>query len=153
QRFPVWMITRNPAITIKLACYNISRAAKHSRVARDIMDSSRFIEMFPAPELRLPTVTSAQEWSTMARIAKQDGQASFKALGLITGFVGEGADLLLIDDPYGSPEDARSELINEKTCDFWPATARPRLKPGANVVMMFHRYTEDDAAGRTLAEG
>ena len=153
QRFPAWLLARNPIVTIKLACYNITRAAKHSRVARDIMESRQYIEMFPSPELRLPSVTSGNEWSTAARLAKHDGQSSFKALGLITGFVGEGADLLLIDDPYASPEDARSEIINDKVCSFWPETAKPRLKPGANVVMMFHRYTEDDKAGRVLAEG
>jgi predicted phage terminase large subunit-like protein len=153
QRFPVWLLAQKPAITIKLACYNITRAAKHSRVARDIMESPQYVEMFPSPELRLPSVTSGNDWSTAARISKHDGQSSFKALGLITGFVGEGADLLLIDDPYASPEDARSELINDKICSFWPETAKPRLKPGGNVVMMFHRYTEDDKAGRVLAEG
>jgi predicted phage terminase large subunit-like protein len=153
QRFPAWLLGQKPEMTIKLACYNITRAVKHGRVVRDLMESQQYIEMFPSPDLRLPAVTSAQEWSTAARIAKHDGQSSFKALGLMTGFVGEGADLLLMDDPYASPEDARSELINEKTCSFWPDTAKPRLKPGANVVLMFHRYTEDDAAGRVLAEG
>jgi len=153
QRFPIWMLTRRPDITIKLACYNITRAAKHSRVARDLMQSKEFLRMFPSENLRLPKITSAEEWSTAARFAKRDSQSSFKALGLQTGFVGEGADLLLVDDPYASPEDARSAIINEKTCAFWPETAKPRMKPGANVVKMFHRYTEDDAAGRALAEG
>jgi len=153
QRFPIWFLTRKPAATIKLACYNITRAMKHSRVARDIMQSPQFTQMFADTDVHLPRVASAEEWSTKARLAKRDGQPSFKALGLATGFVGEGADLLLIDDPYASPEDARSELINEKTCAFWPETAKPRLKPGGNVVMMFHRYTEDDKAGRVLAEG
>ena len=153
QRFPVWMLTRRPDITIKLACYNITRAAKHSRVARDLMQSREFLQMFPSADLRLPKIASSEEWSTAARLAKRDSQSSFKALGLQTGFVGEGADLLLVDDPYASPEDARSAIINEKTCAFWPETAKPRMKPGANVVKMFHRYTEDDAAGRALAEG
>lgn len=153
QRFPVWLLTRRPDITIKLACYNITRAAKHSRVARDLMQSREFLQMFPSDKLRLPKIVGAEEWSTAARLAKRDSQSSFKALGLQTGFVGEGADLLLVDDPYAAPEDARSAIINEKTCAFWPETAKPRMKPGANVVKMFHRYTEDDAAGRALAEG
>ena len=153
QRFPAWLLAQIPTLTIKLACYNITRAETHSRVARDIMQSPQYLELFPSPALRLPAITSGGQWSTAARLAKHDGQQSYKALGLATGFVGEGADLLLIDDPYASPEDARSELVNDKTCAFWPETAKPRLKPGGNVVMMFHRYTEDDAAGRTLAEG
>lgn len=153
QRFPVWLLAQKPAMTIKLACYNVTRAGKYSRVARDIMESPQYIEMFPSPELRLPSVTSGNDWSTAARIARHDGQSSFKALGLITGFVGEGADLLLIDDPYASPDDARPGITNDSICSFWPETAKPRLKPGGNVVMMFHRYTEDDKAGRVLAEG
>lgn len=114
QRFPAWLLTRRPDITIKLACYNITRAAKHSRVARDLMQSDQFLRMFPSPDLRLPKITSAEEWATAARLARRDSQSSFKALGLQTGFVGEGADLLLVDDPYAAPEDARSALITKR---------------------------------------
>jgi predicted phage terminase large subunit-like protein len=97
--------------------------------------------------LRLPKLCSAEEWSTAARFRTRDSQPSFKALGLATGFVGQGADTLIIDDPYASPEEAYSQVINAKVHSFWSDTAKPRLNDQTNVVVMFHRYTENDLAG------
>jgi predicted phage terminase large subunit-like protein len=87
------------------------------------------------------------KWATMARIALRDGQPSMMALGLATGFVGQGADLLILDDPYASPEDAYSSTINGYVHRFWSDAAKPRLNDETNVVVMFHRYTENDLAG------
>jgi predicted phage terminase large subunit-like protein len=111
------------------------------------MQSQEFVEMFPNPGLRLPTVASTEEWSTAARRSLRDGQPSFKALGLATGFVGQGVDTLIIDDPYASPQDAYSPIVNATTHGFWSDTAKPRLNDDTNVVVMFHRYTETDLAG------
>jgi predicted phage terminase large subunit-like protein len=69
------------------------------------------------------------------------------------GFVGQGADLLIIDDPYASPQDALSETIRESTWMFWEQSAKVRLNDDTNVVVMFHRYHEDDIAGRLWAQG
>lgn len=111
------------------------------------MQSGEFATMFPNPGLRLPTIASTEEWSTAARKELRDGQPSFKALGLSTGFVGQGVDTLIIDDPYASPQDAYSPIVNATTHGFWSDTAKPRLNDDTNVVVMFHRYTESDLAG------
>lgn len=75
------------------------------------------------------------------------------ALGLRTGFVGQGADTLIIDDPYSSPQDALSDTIRESTWQFWEAGAKVRIREDTNVVVMFHRYHSDDIAGRLYAQG
>lgn len=147
QRFPAWLVAQKPTHRIKLACYNITHAARFGRIVRDIMQSGEYAAMFPNPGLRLPVVASTEEWSTSARRALRDGQPSFKALGLATGFVGQGVDTLIIDDPYASPQDAYSPIINASTHGFWSDTAKPRLNDETNVVVMFHRYTETDLAG------
>lgn len=147
QRFPAWLLAKKPTHRIKLACYNITHAARFGRIVRDLMQSVEYIEMFPDCGLRLPLIASIEEWSTSARSRLQDGQPSFKALGLSTGFVGQGADTLLIDDPYASPQDAYSPIVNATTHGFWSDTAKPRLNDDTNVVVMFHRYTETDLAG------
>lgn len=147
QRFPAWLLARKPRHRVKLACYNITHATRFGRIVRDLMQSDEFEALFPDPGLRLPTLCSAEEWSTAARLRSRDSQPSFRALGLATGFVGQGADTLLIDDPYASPEEAYSQIINAKVHGFWSDTARPRLNDRTNVVVMFHRYTENDLAG------
>ena len=153
QRFPAWMLARFPTLRIRIAMYNITHATRHTRIVREIMENPAYIKMFPDEGLRLPSVTSAADWSTQARIDLGDGQSSMAALGLQTGLVGTGPDLILIDDPYASPDDAYSELINDSVWRFWTDSAEPRLHPEANVVCMFHRYKEDDLAGRLMATG
>lgn len=150
QRLPAWILTRQPEARIKLACYNVTHSTRFSKIVRDLMQSDEFAQMFPDLRLRLPAMCAADEWSTAARFATRDSQPSFKALGLATGFVGQGSDLLVIDDPYASPEEAYSQVINGKVRAFWTDTARPRLNDNTNVVVMFHRYCEPDLAGFLL---
>lgn len=147
QRFPAWYLTRYPANRVKLACCNVTNATRFGRIVRDLMQSDEFAAMFPDSALRLPRMCSAEEWSTLARSRTRDSQPSFKALGLQTGFVGQGADLLILDDPYSDPQEAYSVITNAKVHSFWSDTAKPRLNERTNVVVMFHRYTENDLAG------
>lgn len=92
QRFPAWLLSQKPEHRVKLACYNVTHATRFGRIVRDLMQSKEFADLFPKPDLRLPTICSAEEWSTEGRLKKRDSQPSFKALGLATGFVGQGAD-------------------------------------------------------------
>ncbi len=147
QRFPAWLLAQKKINRIKLACYNITHATKFSLIVRNLVESDQYQQMFPNPDLRLPKVTTGESWSNAARLRLQDSQPSFSALGLATGFVGQGADTLIIDDPYSSPEQAYSPTINAKVHSFWSDTAKGRLSEDANVVVMFHRYQEYDLAG------
>lgn len=152
QRFPAWLIGKRPLHRLKLACYNVTHATKFAKIVRDLISSEQYQKLFNNPGLALPKVTSAESWSVAARLKLQDSQPSFKALGLATGFVGEGADTLIIDDPYASPEEAYSDTINKKVHSFWSDTAKPRLNEKTNVVVMFHRYQEYDLAGWLLEQ-
>lgn len=147
QRFPPWLLGKKPEHRIKLACYNITHATSFGKIIRDIVQSSEYRNLFRNPGLELPKVSSAESWSTFARLQLRDSQPSFKALGLATGFVGQGVDTLIIDDPYASPEEAYSETINKRVHSFWSDTAKPRINEKTNVVVMFHRYQEYDLAG------
>jgi len=153
QRFPAWLLGTSPANRIRLACYNITHATRFSKMVLDVMRSPEYARFFPGTSCKLPRLTSNEVWSTAGRSALRDAQPSFKALGLATGFVGTGADTLIIDDPYASPQDALSETIRESVWTFWSQSAKVRLNDDSNVVVMFHRYHEDDLAGRLFAEG
>lgn len=148
QRLPAWILANDPKHRVKLACYNITHATRFGRIVRDLM-----AEQYPGDDPRaIPPNASAEEWSTAARRDLHDGQPSFKALGLVTGFVGQGADTLLIDDPYASPQDAYSPVMRESVWTFWNDSARVRITEATNVIVMFHRYHEEDLAGRLMAE-
>lgn len=153
QRLPGWALGVKPTWRIRLACYNVTHATRFTALNRDILQSDLYGQVFPDPAVRLPAQCAREEWSTAARSAQQDAQASMMALGIGSGFVGQGADLLIIDDPYKNRMEAFSPTIRENVWGWWQQVVLPRLNPQANVVVMFHRWHEDDLAGRLAASG
>lgn len=153
QRAPAWLLGCDPLHRVGLACYNETHAEGFGQVVKALMLSPEYLDAFPDPRSRIRKDAAAGSFFTVGREAVGDAQPSFKAMGLLSGFTGRGVDTLLIDDPYKSAEEARSELINEKVWRFWKDTAGVRIGEAANVVVLFHRYQEDDLAGRLLAEG
>ena len=69
--------------------------------------------------------------------------------GAITG---RGADLLIIDDPVKSVEDAESQTYRDRAWEWWRGVALTRLEPGGAVILVMTRWHEDDLAGRILQE-
>ena len=66
------------------------------------------------------------------------------------GIAGFRADLGIIDDPFGSRDDAYSERIRDRVWDWYNDDFSARLKPGAKRVVMATRWHLDDLAGRIL---
>jgi hypothetical protein len=60
--------------------------------------------------------------------------------------------VLLIDDPFGSMQEAQSELERKNVWDWYTGTAYNRLMPGGAIVVINHRMHEDDLCGRLLAQ-
>lgn len=138
---------------MRVACYNVTHAIRFSKVNLSLLQSPQFEQIFPNPDCRVPERAASDEWSTVAREAKLDGNPSFKALGLGTGFTGLGVDNLVIDDPYKNAQSARSEAINVMLWDWYTDVVKPRLNPLTNVIVMFHRWWDGDFAGRLMEEG
>jgi len=153
QRFPAWSLGVRPLSRIRLACYNLTHAERFSKVNLSIMRSDDYRKAFPSASARVPEKCPADEWSTRARAGLLDANPSFKALGLGSGFTGLGVDTLLIDDPYKNREEALSEATNANIRGWWADVVLPRLNPETNVVVMFHRWAEDDFAGFLMRTG
>jgi len=154
QRAPAWLIGCDPTRRVGLACYNETHATNFGEVVRDLVQGPQFATAFGNdPALKVRKDASAARWSTAAREALMDAQDSFIAMGLSSGFVGKGVDVLFIDDPYKSDDEARSAIVNAKVIRWWGRTAGPRVDDSVNVVVMFHRYHDNDLAGELIAEG
>lgn len=154
QRAPAWLIGHRPDVRNGLACYNETHATGFGQVIVDLIQGPEFFKAFgDNPLLHVRKDAPAGRFQTAAREAAADGQASFLAMGLLSGFTGKGVDNLFIDDPYKSAEEARSSTINDKVWRWWTQTAGPRIPDTTNVVVMFHRYHDDDLAGRMIAAG
>lgn len=150
QRFPAWILGFEPTLRIRLACYNETHARRFSTTVRDLMHDDGYRSIFSTT---IPDRAPMDEWSTTARSALHDGNPSFKALGLGSGFTGLAADLLIVDDPYKDPQEAKSPAHNVMLWDWWTQVALSRIRPETNVVIMFHRWWEGDFAGRLIEQG
>jgi phage terminase large subunit-like protein len=151
QSYPAYILGQNPTHRIRLATYSVMHSARFSRVIQTILRSPEHRTIFRDRSSWIPDRTKFNEWSTHARLKVNDGQSSFSALGLRSGFVGTGVDTLIIDDPYKSVEEALSDVINESIWRFWEETSRPRCGERTNVFIMFHRYRQNDMGGRAIA--
>lgn len=92
-----------------------------------------------------PDNQAAGRWETTAG-------GEYFAAGVGGSITGRRADLVLIDDPVRSREDADSETVRNRTWDWYRSDLYTRLKPDARIVLIQTRWHEDDLAGRLMAE-
>lgn len=89
----------------------------------------------------------ASDWELAGR---RGGMISVGRDGTITGRPTEGA---FVDDPLKNRKEADSSVILDALHQTWEAVIRPRLAPGAFVIVVQTRWTEKDLAGRFESEG
>jgi predicted phage terminase large subunit-like protein len=77
---------------------------------------------------------------------------SYAAVGVGGAVLGLRADVILVDDPLRSREDAASEVVRRNCWEWYSSDLRTRLRPGGRIVLISTRWHEDDLAGRLLAE-
>ena len=141
--FPAWYLGTFPDRRVILASYEHDFAASWGAKAKD-----RFAEY--APILwRL--------WLRKDKQAADDWGIAGHAGGMVCAGVGgpitgRGADLLIIDDPVKSAEEANSETYRDRAWDWYRSTAYTRLEPGGAIILIQTRWHEDDLAGRVMAE-
>lgn len=136
ERFPVKCLKDHPEWRVIGASYAQSLANKISRRARKIAEG----------ELNLSADRDAvEEWETI------EG-GGYRAIGVGAGITGHGGDLLIIDDPVKSREQADSPVYREKVWDWYKEDLFTRLEPGGRVIVVQTRWHSDDLAGRILAE-
>ena len=76
---------------------------------------------------------------------------SYFATGVGGALMGRGAHMFLIDDPFGSMADARSEPARKNVHDWFSANYS-RLEKDGKIILINHRMHQDDLSGRLLAQ-
>jgi hypothetical protein len=74
------------------------------------------------------------------------------AAGVGGAITGRRADLAIIDDPVKSREEAESELVREKTFEWYKSDLVTRLKPSAKIILIQTRWHVDDLGGKLIHE-
>lgn len=130
---PAWYLERWPDKRVIIGAYNSTLAEKFSRKARKLTRAKLSNER-----------TAVDDWETVSG-------GGLRAVGVGGGITGMGGNLILIDDPVKSREEANSPRYREKCWDWYTDDLYTRLEPNGAIVLTMTRWHDDDLAGRILA--
>ena len=139
--FPPWYLGRHPRDTVIAASHTLELAERFGRKVRNIVQGEHFQRVFGFGLSK--DSTAAGRWDTAPG-------GEYFAAGVGGSVTGRRADLLIIDDPVRSREDADSERVRDTAWEWYVNDAMTRLKPGGKQVMILTRWHELDLAGRAL---
>lgn len=138
RRFPAHYLGHYPDRFFISASASAQLATDFGREVKNIMNSPEYGQVF---DTRLATDSQAKgSWHT-------DKGGQYYAVGIGTDVMGRGAHVLLIDDPFGSMADARSDVGRKTVWDWYSGTAYNRLEDNSAIVVINHRMHEDDLTG------
>lgn len=140
KRGVAWFLSKYPSKRAILASFEHDWAAKWGRDARDLGESEKGRRLMHIRR----DVRSTDAWET----EEGGGMYCAGARGPITG---KSADLFIIDDPYKDNVDANSELIRQRTDDWYQSVVLSRLQKNGILVLIQTRWHDDDLGGRLLA--
>jgi predicted phage terminase large subunit-like protein len=135
--FPAWFLARNQEHNVLTASHSSELAERWGRKTRNLITTASL----PLGVALSQDSQAAYRWATA-----RGGE--YYAVGVGVGIAGFRADLGIIDDPFGSREDAESKRIRENRWQWYIDDFSARLKPGARRVIMHTRWHDDDLAGR-----
>jgi len=134
-RYPIFRLEQDPTMRIVIAAYSQTLANTFSRKAR----------RFAQERLTLAQDRKAvDQWDTI------EG-GGLRAVGVGGGITGLGADVICVDDPVKSREEAESATYRERCFDWFRDDLYTRLEPGGSIILTMTRWHEDDLAGKILA--
>ena len=136
--FPSWHLGRYPDERVMATSYSARLAQRFGRHARNVIAS----DIYPFPGVQLARDSRSAD---LFDLTNHDG--GYIAAGLDGSITGEGADILLIDDPVKSSKTADSEAERENAIEWYTETAYPRLQANGRIVIVGTRWREDDLMG------
>lgn len=137
--FPAWALLQQPDWRIITASYGQRLADRNGRAIRRRIANH--------PELGL---TIARDNGAVSEWTLEGHEGGVYSVGIGGSVTGQACDLMIIDDPVKSRQEAESETIRSHVWDWWTDEASSRFGAGTRVVLIMTRWHEDDLAGRLL---
>lgn len=141
ETFPSYYMGKNPDKSVILVSYGDKLARKFGRSNLEKLEQQGQ-EIF---DIKISNRNaSVTDWGI------QNQRGRMVSAGIGGSITGEGADLLIIDDPIKNRKEADSITYRDMVWDEWQSTLYTRLQPGGAVILIMTRWHEDDLAGRLL---
>jgi predicted phage terminase large subunit-like protein len=139
--FPAWALARHSDRNVLTASHSSDLAERFGRKTRNlVVEHAQDLGITLSEDSQ-----AANRWATTAG-------GEYRAVGVGVGIAGFRADLAIVDDPFGSREDAESRRMRDRVWDWYSDDFTTRLKPGAKQVVMHTRWHDDDLAGRIIRQ-
>lgn len=153
RRFPAFALGRNPELQIIATSYSSDLSQRFNRDVQRVIDDEKYFDLFPSTRLsnsrvRTDSRGSYIRTSDLFEIVGHAG--AYRSCGVGGGITGQGADILIIDDPIKDRAQAASKTIRDSIWDWYTSTAYTRLSPGGGVIVMATRWHTDDLIGRLI---
>lgn len=139
---------KNKVITVS---YNGIIAPEFSRTAKDMLleeemegeDSYVTHSFFPGLKVKYGD-SSVMKWSL------EGSYTSYLATSFDGTLTGMRGNIIIIDDPIKSAEEAVNDSVKDKHWNFFKNTLSSRMLPGALCIIVLTRWATDDLAGRVM---
>lgn len=138
--FPPWFLGQRDNLAILACSHSAELANDFGRAGRNLVETNEKILGYSLTK----DSRAADSWEI-------SNGGYYRAAGCGAGISGRRADLGLIDDFVGKEEDVNSKLFNDKIWNWYVNDFIPRLKPNAVRILICNHRSEDDLAGRLLA--
>jgi phage terminase large subunit-like protein len=141
RRLPTWFVGRDPYRQVIVAACTDDLALDFGRECREVMRSAFYSQVFPGVTLRKGNASSERLQTN------RGGILTF--CGINSTLTGKGGELVVVDDPIKSAEEARSKAKRDSTWTWFTQTLMSRVMgTGGAVVICATRWHEDDIIGR-----
>ena len=140
--FPAYTLGHDMTHDVVSISSGVTLAQDFGREVRNMIDGQECQNIFPHLKLA-DDKKAAGRWKT-------DAGGSYYAVGIGGSLYGRGATRAIIDDPFGSWEDAQSDLKREKVWEWYTGTLYNRVRPGGAIILIQQRMHEADLAGRLI---
>lgn len=131
--FAAFYLYKQPMANIVVAANTQDLANKFSRRIRSL--ASRCVVLSKERK-------AASEWET-----ELEGSITCGGIGIGTSLP---IDLLVVDDPIKTAEQARSKTYREGLWEWWQYSIAPRIKSKTSIIFTMTPWHEDDLAARIL---
>lgn len=136
---PSWFVGRNPDKSAILTAYNSDMGEKFNNANREKI--KRFGKQVFGIE-----VSDSQDNKALFEI--KDHRGFIMGVGIQGGITGNGAELIIVDDPYKSSAEANSPTIRKQIEDTYRDSVVTRLHgKGYALIIIQTRWHEDDLCG------
>lgn len=148
-------LQRNPDTRILYVSYSEELAVRSSRQARNLIAQYGSDARDPLTGLPLPDrlgLSLAADNSAAGSWSIKGHRGGMIGVGIGGTITGRAADLVIIDDPLKGMQAADSPTERRRVIEGYQANIATRLAPGASVIIINTRWSEEDLTGWLLAQ-